>query len=141
MYDGADSWSGPAPQQLLSKALNAIPGAKITHSTSSISVADGTADGAGSSPTAAAEGKDEDEPPPSQTFTFAMEVSALGSGFAVEGTAATAAGAREAVALAALHKYALPPRRSMHATLERSQRTALSPCRALQIHTYPTRSS
>lgn len=104
MYDGADTWSGPAPQQLLSKALNAIPGAKITKTTSSISVTDTTDDGAGGGLPAVATGSD--EAPPSQTFTFAMEVSALGAAFTVDGTAATAAGAREAVALAALHKYA-----------------------------------
>lgn len=118
VYDGADAWAGPAPQQLLAKALQSIPGAAVVHTDSSISVNDGAAAAAaaacaaGSGPpaaSAAAAAACDDGAHPTQTFAFSMRVSALGSEIAAEATAATAADAREAAALTALHKCAPLP--------------------------------
>eukprot|EP00892_Ulva_mutabilis_P000362 jgi/Ulvmu1/10326/UM061_0009.1 len=113
VYEGPDSWFGPPPQQLLAKALQAIPGASITAGASSISLADPDAGPPTDArppadarpPIAAAEAAPVDDGArPTQTFTFSMEVAALGSMLRAEGTAATAAAAREGAALRALHQ-------------------------------------
>lgn len=105
VYDGADAWAGAPPQQMLAKALKAIPGAALAGTASSISLADADADADPPATAAEAEAGARDDPAaPAQQFHFSVDVAALDSKFTAEATAESADSAREGAALCALHK-------------------------------------